>query len=54
MALYDDAYRLGRAILEAGKDPAWMIACLAMYYGEIGQAAALDAIEEEQAPDQQL
>ena len=54
MALYDDAYRLARAMLDAGRDPMSVIEITSVYFGQTGHEAALEAIEEQQAPDQQL
>jgi hypothetical protein len=46
MALYDDAYRLACAMLDAGRDLMSVIEITSVYFGQTGHEAALEAIEE--------
>jgi hypothetical protein len=41
------AQDLARVMLEAGREPMWVVLMVAMYYGERGREAALSVIEEQ-------
>jgi hypothetical protein len=43
----EDAQALARVMLEAGREPIWILLNVSAYYGEQGRQAALAVIEEE-------
>jgi hypothetical protein len=47
MAINDEAARhFARAMVKAGREPSFIFEVMAAYYGEIGQAVALEVLEE--------
>jgi hypothetical protein len=51
MAISEDATLLARVMLEAGREPIWVLTMVSAYYGDLGRQAALTVIEERQSPD---
>jgi hypothetical protein len=50
----ENAQGLARAMLDAGREPLWVLTMVSAYYGERGREVALSVIEERQAPDQHI
>jgi hypothetical protein len=46
MPINEDAQALTRVMLEAGREPMWIVLHVSAYYGETGRQAALAVIEE--------
>jgi hypothetical protein len=51
MAINEDATLLARVMLEAGREPVWVVMMVSAYYGDPGRQAALTVIEECVSPD---
>jgi hypothetical protein len=51
MAVNEDAAMLARVMLEAGKEPMWVLMMTTAYYGDPGRQAALAVIEQRQSLD---
>jgi len=47
MAVNENAQGLARAMLEAGREPFWVVLVVGWYYGQAGREAALALIEEQ-------
>jgi hypothetical protein len=45
MAITEDAQQFARYLLEAGREPIWVLLVTSWYYGSKGREAALGAIE---------
>jgi hypothetical protein len=50
MAANEQAQALTHAMLEAGRDPMWIVLMVGWYFGRAGREVALRVIEERQAP----
>jgi len=50
----ENARGLATAMLDAGREPLWVLTMVSAYYGQRGREVALSVIEEQQAPDQRL
>jgi hypothetical protein len=50
MALNEDATMLARIMLEAGREPIWVLLMVSAYYGESGRQAALALLEGQPVP----
>ena len=46
MALSEDARELAAALLEAGREPIWVILVVGWYFGKEGREAALTLVEQ--------
>jgi hypothetical protein len=46
MPISEDAAMLARVMLEAGREPMWVILVVGWYFGRQGRDVALDVIEE--------